>query len=58
MFWDITGDAIDSKESLLSAAFASWVLDDNLATIRARSSLANEIVVGGDGVIRELPPVA
>jgi chitinase len=57
MFWDITGDAIDSSESLVNAAFASWVLDDDLATIRSQSSLANEVVIGGDGVISALKPV-
>ena len=58
MFWDITGDAVGSKESLVSAAFASWVRDDDLATIRSQSSLTNEIIIGGDGVIKALPPVA
>jgi hypothetical protein len=55
MFWDITNDALDSKESLVSAAFASWVTDDDLATIRSKSSLTNELVVGGDGRISALP---
>jgi chitinase len=55
MFWDITGDAVDSRESLVSAAYESWVLDEDLATIRSRSSLNREIVVGGDGVISPLP---
>jgi chitinase len=55
MFWDITNDALDSKESLVNAAFASWVTDDDLATIRSKSSLANELVVGGDGRISALP---
>ena len=55
MFWDITNDALDSKESLVSAAFASWVTDDDLATIRSKSSLTNELVVGGDGRISTLP---
>jgi GH18 family chitinase len=55
MFWDITNDALDSKESLVAAAFASWVLDEDLATIRSKSSLKGEVVVGGDGVITPLP---
>jgi hypothetical protein len=58
MFLDITGDAVGSKESLVSAAFASWVRDDDLATIRSQSSLTNEIIIGGDGVIAAIPPVA
>ena len=58
MFWDITGDAIGSKESLVGAAFSSWVLDEDLATIRSKSGLTNELVIGGDGVITALPPVA
>jgi hypothetical protein len=41
----------------VNAAFASWVLDDDLATIRSQSSLANEVVIGGDGVISALKPV-
>jgi chitinase len=55
MFWDITNDALDSKESLVNAAFASWVTDDDLATIRSKSSLTTELVVGGDGRISALP---
>jgi chitinase len=55
MFWDITSDALDSRESLVNAAYASWVLDEDLATIRASSSLNGEIIVGGDGTISTLP---
>ncbi|MFM8292551.1 MAG: glycoside hydrolase family 18 protein, partial [Planctomycetia bacterium] len=57
MFWDISNDATQSPESLVAAAFASWVLDEDLATIRARSQLTGEIIVGGDGVISSLPQV-
>jgi hypothetical protein len=31
------------------------VTDDDLATIRSKSSLTNELVVGGDGRISALP---
>ncbi|MFM7291181.1 MAG: glycosyl hydrolase family 18 protein [Planctomycetia bacterium] len=55
MFWDITNDALDSSESLVNAAYESWVLDEDLATIRSQSSLTGEIVVGGDGAISALP---
>jgi len=55
MFWDISNDATASPESLLSAAYASWVLDEGLASIRARSRLSSEIMVGGDGRLTELP---
>ena len=55
MFWDITGDALGTTESLVDAAYESWVLGDSIATIRGRSRLAAEIVVGGDGVISALP---
>jgi chitinase len=55
MFWDITNDALDSPESLVNAAYASWVLGEDLGTIRAKSSLTSEILVGGDGVISVLP---
>ena len=58
MFWDITNDAVDSPESLVTAAYSSWVLDETFDTIRSRSTLAHEVVVGGDGVIATLPPVA
>ncbi len=57
MFWDISNDAIDSPESLVGAAYASWVLDTNLATIRSNSSLTSEIIVGGNGQIELLPIV-
>jgi chitinase len=55
MFWDISNDATASPESLLLAAYNSWVLDESLATIRSRSRLTSEIVVGGDGVVGTLP---
>ena len=55
MFWDISNDAIGSSESLVNAAYDSIVLDENVATIRSNSSLTNEIIVGGDGLINALP---
>ena len=55
MFWDISGDALGTSESLVDAAYESWVLGDSMSTIRARSKLITEIVVGGDGVIAALP---
>ena len=55
MFWDITGDAIGTSESLVDAAYESWVLGDSMATIRGRSKLSAVVVVGGDGVIAALP---
>jgi hypothetical protein len=58
MFWDISNDALDSPESLVAAGYSSWVLGEDLATIRGRSSLTNELIVGGDGVIAALPPLA
>jgi GH18 family chitinase len=54
MFWDITGDALGTSESLVDAAYESWVLGDSMSTIRARSKLMTEIVIGGDGVIASL----
>jgi GH18 family chitinase len=57
MFWDITGDALGTSESLVDAAYESWVLGDSIGTIRSRSKLMAEIVVGGDGVISSLPTV-
>lgn len=55
MFWDITGDALGTSESLVDAAYESWVIGDTMAEIRARSKLMAEVVVGGDGVIAALP---
>jgi chitinase len=55
MFWDITNDALDSRESLVGAAYDSWVLNTEFDVIRSRSGLTNEIVVGGDGRIDPLP---
>jgi len=52
----LSNDATGSPESLVLAAYHSWVLDEDLATIRARSRLTGEIIVGGDGVISALPP--
>jgi len=46
MFWDLTNDALESRESLVTAAYASWVLGDDLATIRSRSSLTGAARVG------------
>jgi chitinase len=56
MFWDISNDATASSESLVRAAYDSWVIGDDLATIRGRSRLTGEIILGGDGVITALPP--
>ena len=55
MFWDITNDAVGSPDSLVKAAYASWVLGQTMAAIRAGAPLPNEVVVGGDGVIGALP---
>lgn len=57
MFWDISNDAVTSRESLVGAAYASWVLDADLASIRANSNLTHEIIVGGNGRIELLPIV-
>jgi chitinase len=54
MFWDISNDATESPESLVKAAYDSWVLHDSMATIRSRSTLV-ERIIGGDGVITPLP---
>jgi chitinase len=57
MFWDISNDAINSQESLVNAAYESWVIGADLETIRSRSSLSHEIIVGGNGQIELLPIV-
>ncbi len=51
MFWDLTNDATDSPESLVAAAFRSLVLEDDFQSIRASSSLTDEVILGGDGEI-------
>jgi len=55
MFWEVSND-VDSSESLIRAAYDSLVMGEDLATIRARSRLTGEVIVGGDGVIATLPP--
>jgi len=55
MFWDLSNDATDSPDSLISAAFRSLVLAEDVATIEADSSLPDPIVIGGDGEIGPLP---
>ena len=55
MFWDITNDAVDSPESLVKAAYDSWVIHDSMATIHNRSTLIGERIIGGDGMITPLP---
>ena len=55
MFWDISNDAVGSSDSLVKAAYSSWVLDQSLATIRAQSSMPGEVIIGGDGVIGRGP---
>jgi len=55
MFWDISNDATGSAESLITAAYRSSVLDQDMASIRADSSLTGERIIGGDGAITALP---
>ena len=55
MFWDLSNDATNSPDSLISAAFRSMVLEEDLADIAADSDLPDPIVVGGDGQIGPLP---
>jgi len=57
MFWDISNDALGSPESLIHAAYESWVLGTDIETTRSRSSLSHEIIVGGNGRIELLPIV-
>jgi GH18 family chitinase len=54
MFWDLSNDATNSPESLINAAYRSWVIGDSLESIRGSSSLTDEIIVGGDGIITPL----
>ena len=55
MFWDLSNDATDSPDSLISAAFRSMVLEEDVADIQSDSSLPDPIIVGGDGEIGPLP---
>ena len=54
MFWDLSGDAANSNDSLLAAAFRSLILDESVAEIEADSALPDPIIIGGDGVIGPL----
>ena len=54
MFWDLSGDAANSTDSLLAAAFRSLILDESVAEIEADSALPDPIIIGGDGVIGAL----
>ena len=55
MFWDISNDAVGAADSLVKAAYSSWVLDKTIAAIRSGAPLPNEVIIGGDGVIAALP---
>ena len=55
MFWDLSNDATNSPDSLISAAFRSMVLEEDRAAIEADSALPDPIIVGGDGAIGPLP---
>jgi chitinase len=55
MFWDISNDAVGSPDSLVRAAYSSWVLDQTMAAIRSGAPLPAELIIGGDGVIAALP---
>ncbi|MEW6121122.1 MAG: glycosyl hydrolase family 18 protein [Pseudomonadota bacterium] len=51
MFWDLSNDATGSAESLLKAAYDSWVLGKSLEEIADASSLEPDVVVGGNGLL-------
>lgn len=51
MFWDVPNDAVGTPDSLIKAAYASWVEDQSMAAVRLGSTLPGERVIGGDGVI-------
>ncbi|NBS32980.1 MAG: hypothetical protein EBS83_09295 [Planctomycetia bacterium] len=55
MFWDLSNDATGSPDSLISAAFRSMVLEEDVAEIKADSSLPDPTIIGGDGEIGPLP---
>ena len=55
MFWDLSNDATNSPDSLISAAFRSMVLEEDLADIAADSDLPDPIIMRGDGEIGSLP---
>lgn len=54
MFWDISSDAVGTPNSLVTAAYSSWVLHEGLAAIRA-GTVQGETIVGGDGTITVFP---
>ncbi|MEW6256395.1 MAG: glycosyl hydrolase family 18 protein [Pseudomonadota bacterium] len=51
MFWDLSNDATGSAESLLKAAYDSWVLGKSLEEIADASSLTPDVVLGGNGLL-------
>ncbi|MCO5065500.1 MAG: glycosyl hydrolase family 18 protein [Rhizobiaceae bacterium] len=50
MFWDITGDTLVA-DSLIKAAYESFLTGKSVADIIAESSIEPDVIIGGDGVI-------
>ncbi|MFG1427437.1 glycoside hydrolase family 18 protein [Roseixanthobacter glucoisosaccharinicivorans] len=51
MFYDLSGDATGSAESLVKAAYESWVQGKSFADIVSASSLTPDHIIGGNGVL-------
>ncbi|MFG1412615.1 glycoside hydrolase family 18 protein [Xanthobacter sp. VTT E-85241] len=51
MFYDLSGDATGSSESLVKAAYDSWVQGKSFSDIANASSLTPDTVIGGNGVL-------
>ncbi|MFG1421993.1 glycoside hydrolase family 18 protein [Roseixanthobacter liquoris] len=51
MFYDLSGDATGSAESLVKAAYESWVQGKSFSDIANASSLTPDTVIGGNGVL-------
>ncbi|MGE4373794.1 MAG: glycosyl hydrolase family 18 protein [Xanthobacter sp.] len=54
MFWDLSGDTQDVAESLIQAAYDSWVLGLSFEEVIADSSLTPDVVIGGNGKLDSL----
>ncbi|MFG1399037.1 glycoside hydrolase family 18 protein [Roseixanthobacter pseudopolyaromaticivorans] len=51
MFYDLSGDATGNSESLVKAAYESWVQGKSFSDIANASSLTPDHIIGGNGVL-------
>jgi chitinase len=51
MLWDLSGDVIEGPDSLAGAAYKSWYEGQSPEQIAAASSLAPDVILGGNGAM-------